>query len=234
MNTSSEAKTFLEHHEAAELIRKQQQGLGRPILAVKAGEQQMVAVGSTLYHSSAWKTFPDFLGDYLKLILGGQWGNAEIKKPFEKRHPILQWYDKYCKLQQEYLDGTGKVMVMPTRGVVYCYMGLAYSLYLLKHNVQLQQRYIERLKDVNNFQGAYYELVIANCLIRLGLNFNWKTKQMRQPNIVNFRLFQKKRETNIGSKQNPGLLPVLWVKPLQMELRIKTRRACCRNTLMMP
>ncbi len=53
-------------------------------------------------------------------------------------------------------------------GVVICYLGLAYNLYLLNHNVALQQRFIHRLKNIGNFQGAYYELIVANCLIRAG------------------------------------------------------------------
>jgi hypothetical protein len=51
---------------------------------------------------------------------------------------------------------------------VACYLGLAYSLYLLDHNVELQDRLVRRLKNRGNFQGAYYELVIANALIRAG------------------------------------------------------------------
>ena len=53
-------------------------------------------------------------------------------------------------------------------GTVCCYLGLAYSLYLLKHNVELQRLFVARLKDIKQFQGAYYELVVANCLIRAG------------------------------------------------------------------
>src|SRR4030067_278150 len=165
---SPEIQKELERYKAKELIREQQQGLGKPIIATKFKDQQVVAVGSALYFSPKWKTFPDFLSDYLKSTIGEEWGNSEIKKKFEERHPILQWYDKYCKLQQAYIDQPGVVKSMPATGVVQCYLGLAYNLYLLKHNVELQQRFIHRLKDINNFQGAYYELIVANCLIRSG------------------------------------------------------------------
>ena len=93
--SSEMKKKELERYKAEELIRKQQQGLGRPIIAPKFMDQQMVAVGSTVYFSPKWKTFPDFLSDYLKSIMGDEWGNSEIKKKYEERHPILQWYDKY-------------------------------------------------------------------------------------------------------------------------------------------
>jgi hypothetical protein len=45
---------------------------------------------------------------------------------------------------------------------------LAYSLYLLQHNIELQGRLLKRLLDPSNFQGAYYELIVANALIRAG------------------------------------------------------------------
>jgi hypothetical protein len=53
-------------------------------------------------------------------------------------------------------------------GVVSCYLGLAYSLYLIAHNVELQARMVRRLLDPTQFQGAYYELIVANILIRAG------------------------------------------------------------------
>ncbi len=160
--------TATEHHKADELIRQQQQGLGRPIIATKFKDRQIVAVGNTIYHSPSWKTFPDFLSDYLKMTLGHEWGNNEIAKPLLERHPIMYWYDEYCRYQKKYMEIPGEIKSTPAVGVVYCYLGLAYNLYLLKHNVELQERFIKRLKNIGNFQGAYYELIVANCLIRAG------------------------------------------------------------------
>ncbi len=102
------------------------------------------------------------------MILGSAWGNAEIAKPLPNRHPIVQWYNECCHHQRRYLQPPGEVNQIPMIGAVYCYLGLAYSLYLLKHNVELQDRLIKRLKDQGNFQGAYYELIVANSLIRSG------------------------------------------------------------------
>jgi hypothetical protein len=189
---SPDMKKDMERHEAKELIRKQQQGLGKPIIATKFKDQQIVAVGNTVYHSPKWKTFPDFLSDYLKITMGSEWGNSEIKKNLADRHPIMQWYDKYCKFQQEHFGRSGKIQSSPATGVVYCYLGLAYDLYLLKHNVILQQRYIERLKDINNFQGAYYELVVANCLIRSGFELKLEDETDEQTKHCEFSAISKK------------------------------------------
>lgn len=128
----------------------------------------MVAVGSTVYYSRDWKTFPDFLAHYIKKKIGEKWGNAELQKPLRDRHPLLQWYDAYCRYQAAHIKTPGEVHSSPVTGIVACYLGTAYALYLLEHNVELQERLIRRLKDPGNFQGAYYELIVSSILIRAG------------------------------------------------------------------
>jgi hypothetical protein len=161
-------RQVIQKQTAAERIRQNQQGLGRPIISLRAGDRQVIAVGNTLYHSANWKTFSDFLSDYMKKTLGEAWGAAEIAKPLTERHSILQWYDALCRYQLVTVKERGKVHAAPITGVVACYLGTAYSLYLLNHNVALQHRLVKRLKDPTQFQGAYYELIIANILIRAG------------------------------------------------------------------
>ncbi|MBH5373064.1 YecA family protein [Bradyrhizobium glycinis] len=167
----------LDRVRAQEKIRQDQQGFGRPIVGVKHGEHQIVAVGNTIYFSDKWKTFPDFLSDYMKQKLGVEWGNDEIKKPLKDRHQILQWYDYYCRYQQETIKSPGEVSQARVTGVVACYLGLAYSLYLLDHNVELQSRLVKRLKDRSNFQGAFYELFVANILIRAGFTLTLEQEE---------------------------------------------------------
>lgn len=158
----------LRRHDSDEAIRIGQQGRGRPIVSTRIGDYTVVAAGNTVHWSTKWRTFSDFLGDYIKKTLGSDWGNAELARPLEERHPILQWYDAYCWFQASHKEKNGEVHSGPMSGIVCCYLGLAYSLYLLDHNVELQARLVDRLKDIRQFQGAYYELIVANCLIRAG------------------------------------------------------------------
>lgn len=153
---------------AKEQMRKEQQGLGRPILSAKLNDRQVIVVGGTIFHSTKWKTFPDFLSDYLKHLLTPAWGNAEIAKPLAERHQIMQWYDAYCCYQARSILKPGDIFEGEITGLIACYLGLAYSLYLLQHNVELQTRLLRRLVDPGNFQGAYYELIVANTLLRAG------------------------------------------------------------------
>lgn len=154
--------------EALERVRQAQQGFGKPIISTSWKEHQVVAVGNTLHWSKTWKTFPDFLGDYLISKIGSEWGNAEIAKPIEERHPLMQWYDALCRVQATYITTRGQPSAMPVVGVVACYFSVAYGLYLLEHNVELQGRLIQRLKNPGNFQGAYYELMVASAFLLAG------------------------------------------------------------------
>lgn len=161
-------RDILEQRRAAERMRERQQGAGRPIIGAKIGDFQMVAVGSSVHWKKDCKTFADFLQYYVKTKLGHEWGEAELQKSLGERHPILQWYDHYCRYQASQIKVPGVVTSSPVTGIVACYLGLAYGLYLLDHNVELQARLIRRLKDVRQFQGAYYEVYVARVLIRAG------------------------------------------------------------------
>ena len=153
---------------ARERIRQTQQGLGKPVISANWQDHQFVAVGSALHYSKTWKTFIDFLSDYLKTKISSEWGNAEIAKPLEERHPLMQWYDALCHLQRKYITTPGQPSRMPVTGTAACYYSVAYGLYLLDHNAELQGRIIQRLKNPGNFQGAYYDLQVASAFLLAG------------------------------------------------------------------
>lgn len=158
---------------------------------MKHGEHQLVAVRNTVHFSKGWRFFTDFLADYIKKVLGGEWGKAEMAKPPQERHPILQWHDAYHAFRgkgQKDSDGT---FYAEATGVVFCYLGLAYNLYLLSHNVELQAKMVARLKNVEQFQGAYYELIVANCLIRAGFELTLEDEDDRHSRHCEFAAVSK-------------------------------------------
>jgi len=165
--------------EALHVQRERQQGLGKPIISAEAFGHRFVAVKNRLLHSQKWRTFHDFLGDYIKTAMGSDWGNTELAKPLEQRHPILVWYYHVCMHQQRFVKEPGKVHSAPITGAVAAYMHLAYDLYALDHNAKLQEKLINRLRDRGNFAGARYEVFVAATLIRAGFEIEFENEDDR-------------------------------------------------------
>ncbi len=161
-------------HNASESRRKSQQGLGREIIATKMNGLQVVAVKNTVYYGK-WTTFYEFLEYYVRNQLGEEWGNAELIKPFEERHPVLKWYEAKTKYQNQVVKEPGKIHTALMTGATAAYYGLAYNLYLLAHNAtgdadeKLRAKLLHRLRLPDQFHGAYYETLVAALCITSGL-----------------------------------------------------------------
>lgn len=202
-----EARRLLEERRVQEFQRRQQQGLGRPIISVEHQGYRFIAVRNRLHYSNTWKTFTDFLNDYIKVTLGGEWGNAEIKKPLEKRHPILQWYHHICILQKKHVQTPGEIYSAPMTGAVSAYYGLAYNLYLIAHNVHdIESRLIERLKNPQSFQGALYETRVAAELIKAGLELEYEDEDDRSTTHCEFTAtcIQTQKNFSVEAKSRPA------------------------------
>jgi len=176
--TTEQIKAMMESHEAKEARRLSQQGRGRPIISTEFQGYRLTAVGNRLHYAKTHKTFIDFLGDYIRSVLGPEWGNSEIAKPLEDRHQILKWYDSICALQQSTMKKPkGEIQETPMNGLVAAYYGLAYNLYLLQHNAELQEYLIRRLKQSESFYAAYYETYVAAWFILAGFELRLENEQ---------------------------------------------------------
>ncbi|HZZ93019.1 MAG TPA: SEC-C domain-containing protein [Usitatibacter sp.] len=174
-----EARRQLEKRKLKEAQRQKQQGLGRPIISVEFQGYRFVAVANKMYYGK-WKTFADFLSHYIKDVLGGDWGNSEIAKPLNERHPVMQWYDKICHLQAAHAKEKGALFTTPMTGAASAYNRLAYNLYLIAHNGKdIQTRLIARLRDKKSFQGAFFETQVAAWLIKAGFELEFEDESDR-------------------------------------------------------
>lgn len=195
---------MLQKHEAKEHQRKQQQGLGRPIISAELNGERFVAVRNKLMHSKKWKTFHDFLFSYIVNVMGSEWGNEEISKPLDQRHPILVWYDYLCKHQQKHFDQDSEIKQAPMTGAIAAYLNLANDLYALDHNVSLQNKLIGRLRNVDNFYGARYEVYVAACLIRAGFLIDFENEDERNTSHCEFVATDEKtgRKFSVEAKRS--------------------------------
>ncbi len=119
--------------QAREKRREDAQGLGRPIISTDFKGYKFVAVGNNLnlHYSKNWVYFSDFLLDFIKNKLGAEWGNAEKEKPFDERHPLMQWLHLMGELHKKLREKSEGDMNTEANGFINCFFGLAYNLYLL-------------------------------------------------------------------------------------------------------
>jgi hypothetical protein len=174
------AREVLRAHNAAEKVRQQQQGHGKPIISVEHSGYRIVAVGNTIFWSKGWLVFPDFLYYFLKKSLGSEWGlsSQENNSP----HPLFRWLTKANEYAANHGMGDGKVRAGPIVGFVACILHLAYALYLIAHHDAIPKRLLRRLRDPATFMPAYYETLVAAAFAVAGFEIkNAETKATGQP-----------------------------------------------------
>jgi hypothetical protein len=198
---------MLERAKAEEIQRQKQQGLGNPIISLEMQGHRLVAVKNRLLHSKGWKTFHDFLFDYMKMSLGSEWGTAEIKKPLAERHPLLVWYQKLCDFQQTNFAPTpGQVSFAPATGAVSAYLRLAYDLFALDHNAEVQEKLLARLRNHDKFWGARYEVNVAAIFVRAGFTIEFEDESDRSTSHCEFTATHKRtgRKFSVEAKRREG------------------------------
>lgn len=220
--SSSEVIIQSKLQRSGELIRKQQQGLGHPIVSSEINGCRRVDVGGTIYSSKDFKTFHDFLFYYIKEIMDEDWINKEIGKTDNNRHPILEWYEKVCLYQNTIKKEYANVHSAPMIGVVHAYLGLAYNLYLISHNTiknqsdkKLLERLIKRLKCKELFPGSYYESYVCAVLIKAGFEVEFENEADGSKKHCDFIVMNKsnsnkytvevksiRREGALGAREN--------------------------------
>ncbi|WMJ02019.1 SEC-C domain-containing protein [Pseudomonas chlororaphis subsp. aurantiaca] len=172
-------------HEAREFQRREQQGLGKPIISTQLDEHRFVVVGDRLHAAKNWKTFHDFLHDYPRIVLGDDWWQSEIHKPIDTQHRIVAWLTRAC--EQATADKTFRDKVeIPSTGALSAYMHFAYDLYALKHSAQVESLLIARIKSTDGFPGATHEVRVAASLLRAGFTLELEDETDRRSTHVEF------------------------------------------------
>ncbi|MCL6729961.1 hypothetical protein [Sphingomonas hankyongi] len=171
---------------------------------------RVVLLGDRMYSSTRWRTFHDYLFEYIKHVMSPDWGNAELAKPYKERHPIIQWYGKLCDFQGRKKPGPGGIYSAHPEGVVAHYLQLAYDLYTLQYADLLQERLIARLKQRDNFQGALYEVSVAASCVRAGFQITLEDETDRTTSHCEFTICRATGadlySVEAKSRHRPGVL----------------------------
>ncbi len=207
---SRELQAAIQAKTESEQIRRKRFGEVRPVIHADFHGHKFVAVGNQLHHSKDVKTFPDFLQNYIRSVLGPDWGNAELAKPLESRHEIMKWYDAMCQFQREQERGPdGLYGVIPT-GAMRAYLLLAYDLYIIRDHSALQESVVHRLKHPDQFQGARHELFATATCIRAGYDIAFEDESDPSRRHIEFTAIHKTTGQEIDveakSRHRPGVL----------------------------
>ena len=151
----------------------------RKIVHGNTKDYKCIAVGKTILADKQWITFPDFLMDYLKIILGKEWWKLNINKTEPKQHPIIVWHRKMLEFQKKQKINDNGIYEAEANAPMLSFILLAYDLYTIAHNFELQNQVIKRLKNYDQFQGARFELFVASTFIRAGFLINYSDESDR-------------------------------------------------------
>ncbi|MGQ0430209.1 MAG: YecA family protein [Gammaproteobacteria bacterium] len=185
-----EMQRALERHEARERLREHQHGRGHPIVSFEFEGRRFIAVKNKLYHGK-WTTLFDFLAYYVKNTFGEVWWKAEVSNPSANPHPIQNWAQALNLYQQRLGQVPGKVQSAAMSGATAAYFGLAYNLFLLDHNVEVQQQLVKRLKNPRQFYPAYYETFVAAWFILAGFELNLENENDPTESHCEFTAYAK-------------------------------------------
>jgi len=162
--------------EHKRIHREKKFGKVRPIIHTDFKGQKFVVSGNTVHFNEKWKTFPDFLYDYVKTCFGKEFWLGEVEKPEVQRHPVLKWaraVSDQQKGESKKAEKDGLFSFQPV-GEAWEYYQLGYDLYVLRDHLKLQGRMVHRLKIEDQFPGARYELYVVAIFIRAGFTIDYE------------------------------------------------------------
>ena len=193
-NVSDAFSLRLQEIEAEEAQRKKQQGLGRAIISDELQGQRMVAVGSRVYFSPNWRTFHDFLREYIFVVLGREWVKAQRAKPANERHQIIRWFDQAVRDTQKMAADKAGIRSGPMTGAQRAFLNLAYNIYLIAHHTEpkksetILNSFLQRLKSArtDDFVGKLFEMYASAAFLKAGFIIEYENEKDGTDSHVEF------------------------------------------------
>ena len=155
-----------------------------PPRAFKITDQGRVlrAIWNRLEIRNPTEHFQEFLIDILKRTLSIGWIQLELSKPAKQQHVVVRWLVEYSELTKRFTPDAhqpGQFLGVPATGGATELILLARDLYYLQLVHQIPTRFIDRLRDHNQFQGARYEAAVAAALLLGGFRIEWIREKVK-------------------------------------------------------
>ncbi len=182
--------------------------MSRPQIQAEFRGSKFRAVGKKLHIRPLNESFYDFQIHHLLWQFGKEWFDCEMAKPLTERHIILQWRAERSQQFRKYQDPRnpdGNVRA-PSTGGMRALQVLADDVYQLAHVSDLPAKLLARLRDLEQFQGARYEILIGSLFARCGFAIEFITDTSKR----NPEFFAHKDGERIGvevkSRHRSGVL----------------------------
>jgi hypothetical protein len=192
------------------LEKEKKYGEVKSIIHTYSKNKKFLAVGSNLYFSEKWKTFPDFLFEFVWRIFGKEWYDSETSKSIYEQNEIVKWFNKSLEFSESQIPNHEGLIVANPNGYTSTYILFAYDLFtVLNNNINIDSL-INRLKNKIQFQGARYELFCLAACIRGGFNITLEDEKDYNKKHVEFKITDPKTNITFSveakSKHRSGIL----------------------------
>lgn len=134
--------------------------------------------GSRFFYRPLKETFAEFLDYHTKLILAEKWWREQENKHEDNQHIVYRWAKNYHQAAKsnQFLDQTeladGSISFIPS-GPILAWLSFGYDLLCLFHKKILPTKLIKRLRQHDEFQGAWFEVAAAASILRAGCDVAW-------------------------------------------------------------
>ena len=124
------------------------------------------------------ETHLDVISDHLRYTFGKAWANAQYELPEIERHVVMRLWFAVCEAQKRAASAdyaSGQFFPVPRTGEVAEFSWLADDLYRLRLAGALDNAIVDRLRSMDQYQGARYEVAVAASFVRAGFAIEWET-----------------------------------------------------------
>ncbi|MFA6081208.1 MAG: SEC-C domain-containing protein [Patescibacteria group bacterium] len=176
------------------------------------------ALGSRIYpYQRENETFHEFIIHALKLELGREWWETQVKLSEKERHFIFECFVKHYEWKDKNATESNKHGTLwgaKPDGYSRALLSLAFDVCSLLHAVHLPEIFLKKLRQYDGYQSVRYEIAIAALFARMGYKIKFFDEEFEgQKNPPKHSEFiatnpSTKEEVNIEvkSKEREGVL----------------------------
>jgi len=135
------------------------------------------ALGSRIYpYQKEDETFHEFIAHALKLELGREWWEKQVKLPENERHFIIKCFAKHYEWKQKNERPENRYKGLwraKPDGYSRALTSLAFDVCSLLHAVHLPEVFLAKLRAYEGYQSVRYEIAVAAMFARMGYKISF-------------------------------------------------------------